>query len=124
MAIVRTKLSDGQELLIETREPVLVQADADEYSDEYRDTPKVIQKVVESAQDLFGEALNNIQKCAREITAKFDGMEEKIRPDEIEASLAFKLTAEAGVVLTSVGGEAQLEVKLIWKRARAASANE
>lgn len=112
MAIIKTKLTDGTELFIETDEPAIASSEED---DEYRDTPKVVEKIIDSGKNLFGEAMNNIQACANEITTAIDKMQDKIKPDEIETTLAFKLKAGAGVVLTNIEGEAQLQVKLVWK---------
>jgi hypothetical protein len=64
---------------------------------------------------LIREAIIRIQLCASEIAAGINDIKEKMRPDEVEASLAFKLTAEAGAIITKLGGEAQLQVKLVWK---------
>ncbi len=40
-----------------------------------------------------------------------------IGPDEGEVTLGFKFTASSGVILAKVGGEANIGVKLVWKKA-------
>jgi hypothetical protein len=41
---------------------------------------------------------------------------QEIGPDGVEVTLGLKLSAEAGVVVSKVAGEASLAVKLTWKR--------
>lgn len=111
MAIIKSKLRNGAELFIE--EPSL-NTETQELDDEFRDTPKVIGKVLDAGRNLIQEAMLGIRMCADEIVEGIESLG-KIKPDEIEVSLAFKLSAEAGAILTSIGGEAQLQVKLVWK---------
>ncbi len=117
MAIIKSKLSDGTELMIETgdrigdftpeRKPVR--------DDEFRSITRSVDKIFDTGKNLLQEAISRIQLCAVEIATGIDHIQETMRPDEVEASLAFKLTAEAGAIITKLGGEAQLQVKLVWK---------
>jgi hypothetical protein len=113
MAIIKSKLNDGTELMIETGDIPVEELSSD--GDEFRDMPKSVGKIIDSGKNLLREAIIRMQLCASEIAAGINDIEEKMRPDEVEASLAFKLTAEAGAIITKLGGEAQLQVKLLWK---------
>jgi hypothetical protein len=113
MAIIKSKLSDGTELMIETDDIPVEELSSGE--DEFRDLPKSVDNIIDSGKNLIREAIIRIQLCASEIAAGINDIKEKMRPDEVEASLAFKLTAEAGAIITKFGGEAQLQVKLVWK---------
>ena len=44
-----------------------------------------------------------------------------IRPDELELSFGIKLTASAGVVLTKLGSEATINLKMKWTNKKAKS---
>lgn len=113
MAIIKSKLNDGTELMIETDDIPVEELSSKE--DEFRDMPKSVDKIIDSGKNLIREAIIRIQMCASEISTGISNIKEKMRPDEVEASLAFKLTAEAGAIITKLGGEAQLQVKLVWK---------
>lgn len=114
MTIIKSMLSDGTELLIETDE--VTQERISKGNDEFRDVSKSVDNILDSGKNLFQEAIFRIQLCASEIATGINNIKETMRPDEVEASLAFKLTAEAGVIITKLGGEAQLQVKLTWKK--------
>lgn len=112
MSIVKTKMRNGTELLIETED----EWPLDEYQvDAYRGEERGRKKIVESGKNLIQDAMSGIQSCADELVSGLNALEKKLRPDEIEAHLAFKLTAEAGAIITKIGGEAQLQVKITWK---------
>ena len=69
-------------------------------------------KVVKQAGETFEEALDRtLVPVARAIVSRL----EEIAPESVEVTLGLKLSAEAGVVLSKVGGEATLSVKLTWK---------
>lgn len=113
MAIIKSILSDGTELLIETSDAAEEKMPAGE--DEFRSMSRSADKILDSGKNLFQEAIFRIQLCASEVATGINEIKETMRPDEVEASLAFKLTAEAGAIITKLGGEAQLQVKLTWK---------
>ena len=63
------------------------------------------------AKKTFEEALDNIEPMLSAIKKKFDEMEESA--DEVEVKFGFKLTGQAGAVIT-VGGEASYEITMRW----------
>jgi hypothetical protein len=80
----------------------------------YTDTRQITEKVIKAAQDYFAEGLSLARNCASSMAETLNSMGENVRPDEIEAQLSIKLDAVAGAVLTKLGAEAQLQVKMKW----------
>ena len=119
MTIVRSKLKNGANLVIETDD-----FDFNEYDgmsaerSVFTDGRGAADKIMACGKNLIRDAVEGIQACAEEVAAGIEEIKEKMRPDEVEASLAFKLNAEAGAVITKLGGEAQLQIKLLWRNAR------
>ncbi len=119
MAIVRTKLKNGANLIIETDDMEFDQYD--DYSDGiaqrsvFGDDGGTAQRIMECGKNLLREAVDSIRTCAEEVASGIEEIKDKMRPDEVEASMAFKLNAEAGAIITKLGGEAQLQVTLVWK---------
>jgi hypothetical protein len=122
MAIIKSTLSDGTELMIETDD--IIQKEMLTEKDDFRSVSSSVEKIVDSGKNLFHETISRIQLCAAEISTGINNIKEALRPDEVEASLAFKLTAEAGVILTKLSGEAQLTVKLVWKNEKTNKKNK
>ncbi|MEJ2165320.1 MAG: CU044_2847 family protein [Desulfobacterales bacterium] len=110
MMLIETQSKD-RKLIIEV-EDVQVKKD-----DEYRSTPRPVQKLIDDSKDLFGDAMSTIRHCADRITNALNNMPDDVKPSQVEASLAIKISAQAGAVLTKLAGEGQLQVKLTWKRA-------
>jgi hypothetical protein len=70
-------------------------------------------EVVKQAGETLEDALENtLVPVARAVLGRLT----EIGPQEVEVSLGLKLSAEAGVVISKVAGEASLVVKLTWKR--------
>jgi len=70
--------------------------------------------VVESARDYFADGMALARHCAAGMVESMQALGAAVRPDEVELQLAIKLDAQAGAVLTKLGAEAQLQVKLKW----------
>lgn len=68
-------------------------------------------EMVLKAQKPFEDALSNIEPMLKAIKKKFDEMEDSA--DEVEVKFGFKLTGQAGAVIT-VGGEASYEITMRW----------
>jgi hypothetical protein len=73
-------------------------------------------EVVKQAGETFEEALD---KTLVPVARAVIGCLEEIAPQQVEVTLGLKLSAEAGVVISKIAGEASLEVKLTWKREHA-----
>jgi Trypsin-co-occurring domain 1 len=70
-------------------------------------------EVVKEAGETLEEALDNtLVPVTQAVMARLKDM----GPEGVEISLGLKLSAEAGVVISKVAGEASLVVKLTWKK--------
>lgn len=69
-------------------------------------------EVVKQLGMTFEEALDRVLVP---VARALKGALSDIAPDAVEVTLGLKLSAEAGVVLSKVGGEATLTVKLSWQ---------
>lgn len=63
------------------------------------------------AKQSFSEALDTVRPVAETVMRKLRGM----NADEIEVKFGLKLSADAGAIFTSVGGEASFEITLKWE---------
>lgn len=68
--------------------------------------------VNEAARGL-SDSLDEIIPVAQRLV---DRLKDVQAPEEITVTLALKITAEAGVIFTKVGGEGSFEVTLKWAR--------
>jgi len=71
------------------------------------------EQLARDSAEALDRAMATIREMARKTKASIDGLVSK--PDELEITFGVKLTAEAGAIVTKVGGEATLQVKLAWK---------
>ena len=70
--------------------------------------------VVETASVAFEQALAKLKPmCAAIVRQVRDAVEQ---PEEIAVEFGVKLSAEAGIILTSTSGEANLKISVKWKK--------
>lgn len=103
--LVEFALEDGTAFLVEVEEP--------------EDTSTAIEKValpsgkeIAKAQKTFSEAIDNIKPVVASLNNKF----KDLGPKEMEVKFGVKLSADAGAILTSVGGEVTFEVTVKWSK--------
>ncbi len=107
--LVEYSLEDGTKFLIEVDEP--------------ESTPAVERvalpsgQLVLKAQQSFEEALEKVKPVASTIISKLRNL--NTPADEVEVKFGLKLTAEAGAIFSSVGGEVSYEITLKWKQDKA-----
>jgi len=70
--------------------------------------------VIETASVAFEQALGKIKPICEAIVRQVREAVEQ--PDEIAVQFGVKLSAEAGVILTSTSGEANLKISVKWKK--------
>lgn len=71
-------------------------------------------ELVLKARQSFEEALGKVKPVAATIINEFrEGL--TTPADEVEVKFGLKLSAEAGVIFTSVGGEVNFEITLKWQ---------
>ena len=103
--LVEYSLEDGTKFLVEVDEP---------------ETTAVERVALPSgqlalkAQQTFEEALDKVKPVASTIISKLRNL--NTPADEVEVKFGLKLTAEAGAIFSSVGGEVSYEITLKWKQ--------
>ncbi|NEO36570.1 MAG: hypothetical protein F6J90_09635 [Moorea sp. SIOASIH] len=101
--LAQFSLADGTTFLVEVEEP------------ESRGIERVSLrsgKQVLKARQTFEEALDQIQPVASAVITKLRDLNQPA--DEVEVKFGLKLTADAGAVFASVGGEVSYEITLKW----------
>lgn len=104
--LVEFKLPDDSKILIETDDnlipvgPLRVAKKPDQLATEARQT--------------FEKSIETIRPMASTLLTKLHEMAEPA--DEIEVKFGLKLTAEAGAIIASTGGEVNFDITLKWKR--------
>lgn len=91
--------------------PFLVEIDEPESGVVERVALDTGQIVIEAKQS-FEEALEKIKPLASTVISKFRGL--KTPADEVEVKFGLKLSADAGIIISSIGGEVNFEVTLKW----------
>jgi Trypsin-co-occurring domain 1 len=96
-------LEDGTKFLVEVEEP----------------ESSVIQRValptgqiVAKANQSFEQSLETVKPVAASIVNKL----KELSADEVEVKFGLKLTADAGAVFTTIGGEVNYEITLKWNQ--------
>jgi hypothetical protein len=69
------------------------------------------------AQQTFEEALEKVKPVASTIISRLRDL--NTPADEVEVKFGLKLTADAGAIFTSVGGEVSYEITLKWNQNKA-----
>ncbi|MDB9318713.1 MULTISPECIES: CU044_2847 family protein [Cyanophyceae] len=69
-------------------------------------------RTIAEATKTFEDAIDKIKPAVASITNKF----KELSPEEMEIKFGVKLSAEAGAILTSVGGEVNFEITVKWTK--------
>jgi hypothetical protein len=101
-------LEDGTTFLIEIEEP-------DNIAIERVALPSG--RLAIKAQQTFEEALEKVKPVASTIISRLRDL--NTPADEVEVKFGLKLTADAGAIFTSVGGEVSYEITLKWNQNKA-----
>ncbi|MFK0734873.1 MAG: CU044_2847 family protein [Gloeotrichia echinulata GP01] len=101
--LAQFSLSDGTTFLVEVDEPE---------SNAIQRVSIPSGKQVLKAQQTFEEALDKIKPVASAIISKLRDLNQPA--DEVEVKFGLKLTADAGAIFASVGGEVSYEITLKW----------
>jgi hypothetical protein len=60
----------------------------------------------------FETALEGVKGVANSLHAQLSGMD--IKPDSVSVEFGIKLSASAGVIIASGGGEANFKISMTW----------
>jgi Trypsin-co-occurring domain 1 len=96
-------LEDGTKFLIEVEEPE---------SGAIERVALPSGQIVLKAQQSFEDALNTVKPVASTVMNKF----KELSADDVEVKFGIKLTADAGAVFASIGGEVNYEITLKWSK--------
>jgi hypothetical protein len=107
--LIEYSLADGTQFLIEVDEA--------ESSAAVERVALPSGQLVVKAQQTFEEALEKVKPVASTIISKLCDL--NTPADEVEVKFGLKLTAEAGAIFSSVGGEVTYEITLKWERGKA-----
>ncbi len=107
--LVEYSLEDGTKFLIEVDEP--------ESTSAVERVALPSGQLALKAQQSFEEALDKVKPVASTIISKLRSL--NTPADEVEVKFGLKLTAEAGAIFSSVGGEVSYEITLKWNQKQA-----
>lgn len=98
-------LEDGTTFLVEVEEP-----------EETASLERIDRqdRRIYKAKEKFEKTLDNIKPVASTIVSKFRDL--NTPASEVEVKFGLKLTADAGAIFSSVGGEASYEITLKWQQ--------
>lgn len=71
-------------------------------------------KIVKKSIDFLDNSLSQISNFSNCIAEKLKST--ALQPDEFEVEFAVKFTADAGIVISSIGMESNINVKLKWEK--------
>jgi hypothetical protein len=75
------------------------------------------------AQGVFSSGVDLVRHCAMQVVEGIQRLDNLQKPEELEVQLAIKLGSEAGALLVSLSGEAQMQVTMKWKLQNGARPN-
>ena len=101
--LVEFSLEDGSKFLVEVEEPNNTSVGRVAFPSG---------RIVSEATKTFEEAIDKIKPVIASIVNKF----KELSPEEMEIKFGVKLSAEAGAILTSVGGEVNFEITVKWSK--------
>ncbi len=107
--LIEYSLEDGTKFLIEVDEP--------ESTSAVERVALPSGQLALKAQQSFEEALEKVKPVASTIISKLRSL--NTPADEVEVKFGLKLTAEAGAIFSSVGGEVSYEITLKWNQNKA-----
>lgn len=99
-------LPSGKTILVETRDDIRFRGD---------DTAPISRRPggTVRAEKNLGEAFSQLRETVEETLQVFDGF---ASADEMEISFGVTLSGQMGAVMTKVGAESNLTVRLLWRQ--------
>ena len=76
--------------------------------------PEQLKEMAEKSTQAVNGAMNAIHNMAQRVIATMDTLSNK--PSQVEVEFGIKLDLESGALIAKAGGEANLKVKMTWKR--------
>jgi hypothetical protein len=107
--IAQFQLEDGTKFLVEIDKPRNTGVKRVSRNDLEKDVVEASQTFEQALDQVIPVAKVALNRIRRGLTTP---------ADEVEIKFGLKLTAEAGAIIASVGGEVNLEVTLKWKQGK------
>jgi len=73
-------------------------------------------RIIEKTKSFIDESMGQISAFASSISSSIKNS--NASPDEVEVEFAVKFSADAGVIITSVGSEANISIKMKWNKSK------
>lgn len=107
------ELDDGIPIFVDVALPSPRTREDDRLYEDVRARGNGTRRVSEVVHNSYGQALDLAERCARQAAARFNGLADGLRPDEVELQLAIRV--EAGTVaLAKATAEAQVQLTFKW----------
>lgn len=74
------------------------------------------EKIIEKAKDYFENSIEQIKNFSNSVAKSIKEID--MCPDEFEMKFAVKFATDVGVIISSIGTEANLTVKMKWNKAK------
>ena len=105
--LIEVQLDNGMKIFIETSQ-------VDESDDllEHVSANRIITKT----KEFLTESFEQVKAFSNGISESISTME--LKPDEIEIEFAVKFSADAGIIISSIGTESSVTVKMKWDKGR------
>lgn len=71
-------------------------------------------KIITKTKEFLTEAFNQVKAFSNGISESISTME--FKPDEFEVEFAVKFSADAGIIISSIGTESSVTVKMKWNK--------
>ena len=108
-------MSNLIEVQLDNGRTILIESSLDDCSDDLMD-PVTGNKVVKKTKEFLNTSFDQIKSFSTGISESISDIE--IKPDEIEVEFAVKFSADAGIIISSVGTEASITIKLKWDKSK------
>lgn len=71
-------------------------------------------KIIEKTKDFLENSIKQIKAFAGNISNSIQNLD--VAPDELEVEFSVKFTVDAGIIISSVGSETGITIKLKWSK--------
>ena len=105
--LIEIKLNEETKILIETSE-IGVSDDLLEHVSG--------NNIIKKTQNFLSDALEQIKAFSDKLSETINKIE--FKPDELEIEFAVKFSADSGIIISTIGTEANITVKMKWNKTK------
>lgn len=73
-------------------------------------------RIIKKTKSFLTDTFEQLKEFSNEISESINGID--LKPDEMEVEFAVKFSADAGIIVSSVGTEASITVKMKWNTSK------